>query len=273
LSERCLSLEASLSAAPASHGLRNPVVRGARILVGAGLFSCVTSSEVSFPMKNVLVSLQALTLAASTCFGIPNNMVPKTGTVTLSVLDSFGRPRSDCHVTRFFSDSPYEKAEYKNKFDKYAGEKIPYAAYTLFLKCDDGKPLGPVYVDVSRPQEFVVIAEWRNMGDWVTGPDPRLAISVETDAETHLSERAWVKVVGVYVDSAEVGKVNPQTRVADFYRIVPGRYLVVLLDADKIICTKAVEFLQEFQAHARMKVSVSAAGCKVDGLGSIRSLD
>ncbi len=224
-------------------------------------------------MKNVTVWLQVLTLVASTYFGIPTDTAPKIGTVTLSVLDSFGRPRSDCHVTRFFSDAPYEKAEYKNKFAKYVGEKIPYAAYTLFLRCDDGKPLGPVYVDVSRPQEFVVIGRWRNIGDWVTGPDPRLSVGVETDSETHLSDRAWVKVVGVYVDSAEVDEVNPHTHLAGFYRIVPGRYIVVLLDGDKIVCTKAVEFLQEFQPHAKMKMSVSAAGCKVDGLGSTRPLD
>jgi hypothetical protein len=224
-------------------------------------------------MKNPVVWLQVLTFVASTCVGIPTDTAPKTGTVTLSVLDSFGRPRSDCHVTRFFSAAPYEKAEFKNKFAKYLGEKIPYAAYTLFLRCDDGKPIGPVYVDVHRPQEFIVIGEWRNMGDWVTGLDPRLAVSVETDAETHLSEQAWVKVVGVYVNSAEVDEVSPQTHLAAFYRIVPGRYLVVLLDADRIICSKAVEFLQEFQSHAKMKLTVSNTGCKVDGLGSIRALD
>jgi len=111
------------------------------------------------------------------------------------------------------------------------------------------------------------------MGDWVTGPEPRLAISVDTNSEIHLSEQAWIKVVGVYVDSAEVGKINSQTHTADLYNVIPGTYLVVLLDADKIICTKAVEFSQEFQAHARMKVSVTASGCMVDGLGSMRSLD
>jgi hypothetical protein len=224
-------------------------------------------------MRKMPVWLQIVALLSSVCFDIPGEAAPKIGTVTLSVLDSFGRPRSDCHVTRFFSEAPYEKAEYKNKFAKYVGEKIPYAGYTLFLRCDDGKPLGPVYVDVSRPQEFVVVGRWRNMGDWVTGTEPRLAVNVETDAETQLSDQAWVKVVGVYVDSAEVDAVSPQTHSAAFYRIVPGRYLVVLLDSDKIICTKAVEFLQEFQPHAKMKVSVSAAGCKVDGLGSIRPLD
>ena len=172
-------------------------------------------------MKNTPVWLQVFTLAASACFGTPGDAAPKIGTVTLSVLDSFGRPRSDCHVTRFFSEAPYKNAEYKNKFAKYVGEKIPYAGYTLFLRCDDGKPLGPVYVDVGHPQEFVVIGRWRNMGDFVTGPDPRLAVSVETDAETHLSDNAWVKVIGVYGDSAEVDRLNPQTRQASFYKLSP----------------------------------------------------
>ena len=224
-------------------------------------------------MKSVPIWLQILALVTSACFGIPDDPATKTGTVNLSVLDSFGGPRSDCHVTRFSSDTPFEKAEYKNNFAKYVGQKIPYAVYTLFLRCDDGKPIGPVYVDVSRPREFIVIGEWGNMGDWVTGPDPRLAVSVETAAGTHLSDRAWIKAVGVYVDSAEVDELNPQTHLAGFYRIVPGRYIVILLDDDKIVCTKAVEFLQEFQPHAKMKMSVSAAGCKVDGLGSTRPLD
>ncbi len=224
-------------------------------------------------MKTLVVSLQVFLLTASNCFGMPNKTVQKTGTVTLSVLDSFGRPRSDCHVTQFSSAYPYQKAEYKNKFANYIAQEIPYAIYTLFMRCDDGKPLGRVYVNVSRPQQLVVIGEWRNIGDWVTGPDPRLAISVETDAEVHLSEQAWVKVVGVYVDDSEVSKINPQTHTADFYNLVSGRYLVVLLDADKIICTKAVGFSQEFQSHAKMKMSVTATGCTVDGLGSIRPLD
>jgi hypothetical protein len=224
-------------------------------------------------MNDLIVWLQIFTLVLLNCYGTQGRPESKTGTVTLSVLDSFGHARSDCHVTQFASEEPFKNAEYKNNFKKYSGENIPYAVYTLFLRCDDGKPLGPIYVDLSRPQEFVVVGRWRNMGDWVTGPDPRLAVSVETDAETHLSDRAWVKVVGVYVDSAEVDEVNPQTHVAGFYKIVPGRYLVILLDSDRVICTKAVEFLQELQPHAKMKVSVSASGCKVDGLGSIRPLD
>jgi hypothetical protein len=224
-------------------------------------------------MKNFLVWLQTFTLAAFNCFGTSNRTESKVGTVTLSVLDSFGHPRSDCHVTEFASDEPFKKAEYKNKFTSYVGENVPYAVYTLFLRCDDGKPLGPVYVDVNRPQEFVVIGRWRNMGDWVTGLDPRLAISVETDAETHLSDQAWVKIVGVYVDSAEVDRLNPRTHEASFYKIVPGRYLVLLLDGNKIICTRPIEFAGEFQAHAKMKLSVAAGSCKVDGLGSVRPVE
>jgi hypothetical protein len=224
-------------------------------------------------MKNLIVWLQVLTLAASTYFRIPNDTDPNIGTVILSVLDSFGRPRLDCHVTQFSSHAPYEKAEFRARFAKYVAEKIPYATYKLSLRCDDGTPLGPAYVVVSRPQVFVVIGEWRNMGDWVTGPAPRLSVRVDTEAGTHLSDRAWVKVVGVYVDSAEVDRINPQTNAAGFYSIVPGRYLVMVLDDDKIVCAKAVEFLEEFQAHAEMKLSVSAAGCKADGLGSTRPLD
>ncbi len=225
-------------------------------------------------MNNVTGWLQVFTLlVVSPFFGVPVDTPTKTGTVNLSVLDSFGHPRSDCHVTRFFSEAPHKKADYKNNFARYVGEKIPYAGYTLFLRCDDEKPLGPIYVDVSRLQQFVVIGGWRNMGDWVTGPDPRLSVSVETDAGSRISDRAWVKVVGVYVDSAEVDEVNPQTHLAGFYKIVPGRYIVILLDDDKIVCTKTVEFLQEFQPHAKMKMSVSADGCKVDGLGSTRPFD
>jgi hypothetical protein len=224
-------------------------------------------------MMKILVWLQVFTLAASNSFALPDDEMRKTATVTLSVLDSFGHPRSDCHVVQFSSDEPFKKAEYKNKFRKYIGENIPYAIYTLFLRCDDGRSLGPRYITVGRSQEFFVIGQWRNIGDWVTGPDPRLAIFVETDGETHLSSRTWIKIVGVYVDSAEVDEVNSQTHVASFYDIVPGRYLVILLDGDKIICTRPVEYLREFESHAKMKLSVSVGGCKVDGLGSIRAIE
>lgn len=224
-------------------------------------------------MMKILVWLQVLTLGASNSFALPDDAMRKTATVTLSVLDSFGHPRSDCHVVQFSSDEPFRKAEYKNKFTKYAGANIPYAIYTLLLRCDDGQTLGPKYITVGRPKNFFVISQWRHFGDWVTGPDPRLAISVETDSETKLSGQAWVKVVGVYVDSAEIDEVNPQTHTASFYDVVPGRYLVLLLDGDKIICTQPVEYSADPESHAKLKLSASLGGCKVESLGSPRVIE
>ena len=219
-------------------------------------------------MKNLLVSLHIFTLVVLNCLGTQSRAESKTGTVTISVLDSFGHPRLDCHVVQFSSDAPFKKAEYKNRFSKYVGTNIPYAfAYTLLLRCDDGQTLGPKYITVGRPKEFFVIGRWQHFGDWVTGPEPRLAISVKTDAETKLSGQAWVRVVGVYVDSVEVDEVDPQTHMASFYEIVPGRYLVMILDGDKVVCTAPVEYSAEPESHAKITLSVSLGGCQVGGLG------
>ena len=209
---------------------------------------------------------------ASIGFAAPPDKPQKTSTVSLSVLDSFGHPRSDCRVWHLSSEAPFAKADYSGRFSKYVGENIPYGYYTLFLKCDDGLTMGPKYLRVGRAQEFFVVGQWRNIGDWVTGPDPRLAISVETNAGVPLTDHAWVKIVGVYIDSAEVDKLNSETHMADFYEIVPGRYLVTLLDQDRIICTLPFEYLAQLDGHARMKLTVSTGGCKADGMDSIRVL-
>jgi hypothetical protein len=219
-------------------------------------------------MTKLLCWLQILSLGALNAMAAPRDTAQKAATITLSVLDSFGHPRLDCHVVQFSSDAPFKKAEYKNRFSKYVGTNIPYAfVYTLLLRCHDGQTLGPKYITVGRPKEFFVIGQWQHFGDWVTGPDPRLAISVETDAETKLSGQAWVKVVGVYVDSVEVDEVDAQTHMASFYEIVPGRYLVMILDGDKIICTAPVEYSAEPESHAKIKLSVSLGGCQIGGLG------
>lgn len=237
-----------------------------------GTPSITCAREVSKFVIRLICCATVCLLIAGINFAAPPDKPQKTSTVSLSVLDSFGHQRPDCHVWHLSSDAPFAKADYSSRFSKYIGEKIPYGYYTLLLKCDDRLTMGPKYLSVAHPQEFFVVAQWRNIGDWVTGLDARLAISVETNAGVTLTDRAWVKIVGVYVDSAEVAKLNSESHIAAFYEIVPGRYLVTLLDEDRIICTLPFEYLWELDAHGRMKLTVSTGGCEAEGMHSIRVL-
>jgi hypothetical protein len=85
-------------------------------------------------------------------------------------------------------------------------------------------------------------------------------VSLET--KVPLSDRAWAKIVGVYIDKAEEAQIDPNSRTAGFFSIVPGKYLALLLDGEKLLCTKQIIFRRE---HAHLTLSLSADGCTAKG--------
>ena len=114
-------------------------------------------------------------------------------------------------------------------------------------------------VAVERPDQFLVLASWLSIGDYVTRPDPRLMISVKTDQE--LSSGAWIKLVGIYLDKYEIDRIEPSTRTARFYDLVPGRYFILLLTKGGVACAKQVDFLK---APAKLQLSLSRNACRVE---------
>lgn len=179
-------------------------------------------------------------------------------TVTLLPLDSFGGARQGCQVVEFVTLDDLE-TDYKMRFEGLRAKNIPFGAdYRTHIKCDDQRGSGPFFVTVNRSDQFIVLGSWLHRGDYVTGPSPRLTVSVAGTLDAGPSPKTWVKIVGVYLDHSETGKVDPESHSAMFYDLVPGRYLVLILSGKKLSCTKQVDF---FGAHTGLDISISQKSC------------
>ena len=186
-------------------------------------------------------------------------------TVRLKVLDSYGQQRFACRVVSFRQQKPEGNAEYRDSFDGLVGSKIPFAfgiSYSVLVDCADGSRASYPFVYVTHSEELLVLVSWTPRGDYVTGPEPRLAVSVNVDSRMRLTDQTWIKAVGVYTNDWEVAQVDPRRFQAGLFSIVPGRYLVLLLDGEKLICTQQIRFLRE---HAHLALSLSTEGCKAQG--------
>jgi len=207
----------------------------------------------------------ALLIIFGTCVMIAGEQIPRKqyATVKLKILDSYGRSRQGCRVTEFHLHKPEGDAEYRGSFDALVASKIPFGnTYSVLVKCADGSIASYPYVGVTHSEQLLVLVSWIPDEDYVTGPEPRLAIAVSTDSKSRLSDHAWVKAVGVYADGTEVAQVDPVTGVAGLYSIVPGRIIILILDGEKLICTQQINFLRE---HAHLALSLTPDGCKAQG--------
>jgi len=219
-------------------------------------------------MKTISFLLVALAFATLSAHSVAKGSRSTSATVSLSILDSFGKQRQDCHVIEFSSSYPYHKAELKARFSGYTATEIPFGWYRIRLRCDDLQHLGPEYVYVERNQEFFVVSQWRHFGDYVTGP--RLAVNLETAPDVQLSKQAWIRAVGIYTKESEVSKIDPASHSASFYDIVPGRYLLLLLDGEQIVCSKPVDFLE---SDAKLSLSISTEGCATSAISGVKALN
>jgi hypothetical protein len=209
----------------------------------------------------------ALLIGLSTC--APSVPQQKLATVTFLVFDSFGRPQSDCHILEFVSLDDERNPDYVAHFSGAVGRNIPYGStYRVHAKCADERSGGTFLVTVNKSDTLLVLASWLNLGDYVTGPSPRLTIRIRSNNETKLAEKTWIKIVGVYVDRMEVARVSP-SGTAGFFDVVPGKYLMLLF-GDGLVCTKEIEFLK---APADLELSISAESCKVQSQSAVRAED
>lgn len=194
----------------------------------------------------------------------------KLSKVMLSAVDSFGGKRDSCQVSQFKRLDFPRGGDYSHRFSGLSGTDIPYGfKYEVYIRCDDKSVSGPFFMTVSRENKFEVLASWLNVGDYVTGPDPRLTVVVHSKQGSRLEGTLWIKVVGVFVNKIEVDRIDPQLQSAKFYEIVPGRYLLLLLSGGKVMCTQQIDFLD---APARLELSLSGESCSVERMSSMRIL-
>lgn len=190
------------------------------------------------------------------------------GAVTVSAVDSFGRPRADCKVAEFRSMDD-EEVDYVDRFDGLTGHDIPVGhSYRIHLRCADAESAGPFFALVNRQDAFLVLGAWLNRGDYETGSTPRLTVNVD-QARSQISSEAWVKIIGIYTSVSEADRIDSQTHSARFYDPQPGRYLLLLLDGEKVVCTKQIA-IEAPKAQLRL---VLPSPCRIDALSSVTALD
>jgi hypothetical protein len=192
----------------------------------------------------------------------------KFSAVTITILDSFGHPQSGCRILEFAFLGDEKNNDYASHFDGLEGRMIPYgSSYRVNVKCSDERSGGTFLVAVERPNAFLVLASWLNIGDYVTGPIPRLTVSLKSKRETELASGAWIKLVGLYLDRTEVDRIDVGSHTARFYEVVPGKYFMLLFVADRLVCTKRFDLVK---APADLELSVSGQSCNVEKESSVQ---
>lgn len=214
------------------------------------------------------IMLASVGLVASSISGQPR----RSATVTLSLFSSFGEPIAACHVEGFLSFNEGDKTEYRSRFHGLTGTGIPFGkTYRAILRCEQGGILGPFWISVQRTHAFVVLGVWSHPGhgDYYTGAEPRLTVYV-AGSPVPKTEQQWIKIVGEYSDEHEVDDVSVDSHSARFYNFFPGRFLLLLVAADKLLCDKQVDLLGP---GARLQLSVSPSGCTVKALAAVKAVE
>src|SRR5579864_6191134 len=204
-------------------------------------------------------------IAAST-----SGQAKQSATVTLSLFTSFGEPIAACHVEGFLSFNEGDRTEYGSRFHGLTGTGIPFGkTYRAILRCRGEGVFGPFWVSVQRTHAFVVLGVWSRPGhgDYYTGAEPRLTVYV-VGSPVPKNQQQWIKIVGEYSDEQEVDEVSFDSHSARFYNFFPGRFLLLLVTADKLLCDKQVDLLGP---GARLQLLVSRNGCTVKTLAAVKA--
>lgn len=200
----------------------------------------------------------------------------KIATVTLTILDSRGNRQTKCRLLAFtlLSDggnTDIANTDYQDRFLGLVGTNIPFGyRYEINIRCGDAGVRGTFLASVERPDQFIVLSGWPNLGDYVTGPDPRLKVTIHGLPDGRMEPKTWVKLSGVYLDVSEVDKVHEGTDSADFFSVVPGKYMLLVLKGQYVTCARQIDFLE---AHAQLDVSVGAHACTAKPSGGVKVLD
>lgn len=217
-------------------------------------------------MKTALCSLIFILL-----LGLPliaGQSAPQVAAVRISLSDSYGQIERACSVKGFTSFDEGERPDYASHFAGLVGQDVPFGQrFRVILQCAGNQVFGPFWVAVDRPDKFIPLASWSHRGDYFTGAEPRLTVSVLGRPLPQTSE-SWVKLVGVYLDDQEVDQVDPRSGSARFYDPVPGRYLVLLLRGGDAVCTEQIDILGP---GARMSLSPLSNDCKLTNPVNLRT--
>jgi hypothetical protein len=191
-------------------------------------------------------------------------------TVTLSVVDAFGQQQSGCHVEKFISHENGAKADLKGRFHDLVGVGIPFGMdYDVGVKCSDQGSVGFSTIAVRRDGQFIVLTAGPLREDYYTGVSPRLSVLADPISKKYISGHRWVEVLGVFSDFRETDRIDSETKMARFYYygLVPGKYVMLLFDGDKSVCTIQLDILGP---EARLALSVSEQGCEAKGLNAVK---
>lgn len=192
-----------------------------------------------------------------------------TASVKLTVFDTFGQRTPGCTVIAFIEadhvaeigrghEGDWDRA---SLFDGLVGHEVPVGRYRAAVRCDPGDWRADDWVEVRAPISNIMLVMWRHKGDYHTGVGPRLIVS---SAGGGNASRRWAKVAGVYSGGAETAEFDPGTATAEFYNLIPGRYLLLILEEAKTVCATEIDFLD---APASIRLG---PGCRAESVSGIR---
>jgi hypothetical protein len=190
-------------------------------------------------------------------------------TVTINVFDTFGHAETGCKVLNFVEAEhaaelgmePQAKWEHASRFDGSVGRNVPAGLYYANVTCGPQDCRSNASVEVRAPETSLMIACGHLKEDYHTGSKPRLTVAYHAAGG---APPRWAKLVGVYLDRSETARLDQRTGKAEFYGIVPGRYLLILVQEAQTVCVKEIDFLE-----SPAEVSVGP-GCRVEATTKAR---
>jgi len=125
------------------------------------------------------------------------------------------------------------------------GKAFRTIPYTVTVRCAGGYR-GSKRALIHHPESSVVVTVTRHRGDHYTGESPRLAITFETpDVPKRKAEKQrWVTLAGLFLDYRESSQIDARDQLARFYDVIPGRYLLQVIEPQRLICTRQIDFLE-----------------------------
>lgn len=184
-----------------------------------------------FPMKFIFSAVNvAIPLFSLAVRGVSSD---ERATVTLIGANSYGRALESCRVRMFASLGGPERVDFASSFKGLVSTEIPYGEYTAYLACAGDTGAGST-VRVDRPDQLLVISSHRHIADYYPGLEPRFKITLR-NPPAHTT--VWAKLVGVYLNDVDIEPFRGPTHTAFFIQPQPGRYMLMILAPNRLICT------------------------------------
>ena len=156
----------------------------------------------------------------------------QTARVTLLPVESNGGALAGCRVGLFLSLGDSDQQDLSPEFTGLQAASVPYGRYVAAVRCARNAGASST-IRVDRPVQFFVVSS-RHVADYAPGRTPRFTVRLLQRPPG--ASILWAKLVGVYLNEVDIEPVVAEGAAASFANPQPGRYVLLILSPDRLIC-------------------------------------